>query len=357
MKDETFTTPTTPILISDPRKVGASVEESLALSLGKLKQIVERGFTHWIVTYSGGKDSTLLSVLACEVVRRDLGWGPTRIDIVYSDTLQEIPAMHDTALNFLTFIDLEAREKNLPIYTHITHPDWQQTFWYLMLGKGYPPPHRRFWWCTERLKINPVKRVLKELAAGENTAVLTGVRFGESSRRDGQMKKKASCVGEGECGQVLEYQGAIAPIAHWKTCQVWDFLSLYAPMWGWPTADVVELYGDTPVRFGCWTCTLVEKDRALETVVQKKGNRYLARLAEFRQRILDLSADPANRVMRPNGVPGKFKIGVRRMLLDELLNLQDEIQIQLIRPEEIAAIQACWKEETTNPNQKRSEQC
>ncbi len=338
--DEFFENPG--VFIADTRAPGNSLEESLERSISQLKLAVQKGTTHWVVTYSGGKDSTLLTVLACEIIRRNLPWKPKSIDIVYSDTLQEIPAMHNTALNFLSYIDLISREQGLPIHTHITHPEWHQTFWFLILGKGYPVPHRRFWWCTERLKINPVKKILKSLTEQDNTAVLTGVRFGESDRRDGKMKKAASCVGEGECGQVLEYQGAFAPIAHWKTCHVWDFLALCAPVWGWPTDDVVNLYGDAPVRFGCWTCTLVEKDRALETVIMKKGNGYLQGLARFRQRLLDVSADRSMRVIRPNGVPGKLKIGVRRMLLDELLSLQEEVGLQLIHSEEIKVIQEHW---------------
>jgi len=324
---------------------GSTLEESLERSLGKLQQAFIAGKTKWVVTYSGGKDSTLLAVLAGEILRRRLWWSPHSVDVVFSDTLQEIPHMHNVAMNFLAHIE-NLRKSGLPITAHVTRPDWSQTFWFLILGKGYPVPHRRFWWCTERLKVNPVKKILGELGQGDDVAVLTGVRFGESDRRDGRMKKAASCLGEGECGQVLEYHGALAPIAHWKTCHVWDFLALYAPLRGWPTEDVVTLYGDSPVRFGCWTCTLVEKDRALEAVMAKDGNGHLQGLAKFRQRLIDVTTNPAMRVVRPNNVPGKLKGGVRRMLLHELLELQKEMGIQLIRSEEIEAIQQYWENDT-----------
>lgn len=341
--DRAFTHPR--FFVHDTRSYSGSLEESLERSIRLLRQVIEKGATHWVVTYSGGKDSTLLSVLACEIVRRNLEWKPQRIDIIYSDTLQEIPAIHDVALNFLSHVNLLSKAQDLPVYTHIVHPELNQTFWFLVLGKGYPVPHRRFWWCTERLKINPVKKMLEALAQPDHTAVLTGVRFGESDRRDGKMKKAAGCMGEGECGQVLEYQGAYAPIAHWRTCHVWDFLTLYAPLWGWPTDDLINLYGDAQVRFGCWTCTLVEKDRALEAVIARGGNEYLQGLAGFRQRLLDVSADPSMRVIRPNGVPGKLKMDVRRKLLDELIALQEEMGIQLIYPAEIKAIQEYWAQD------------
>jgi DNA sulfur modification protein DndC len=321
----------------------STLEESLEQSIGKLQQAFIAGKTKWVVTYSGGKDSTLLAVLAGEIVRRRLWWSPKAVHVVYSDTLQEIPQMHNVAMKFIAHIQ-ELNRSGVPITAHVVHPDWSQTFWVLVLGKGYPVPHRRFWWCTERLKVNPVKKVLKELGREDDVAILTGVRFGESDRRDGKMKRAASyCVGQGECGQSLEYHGALAPIAHWKTCHVWDFLALCAPAWGWPTMDVVNLYGDAPVRFGCWTCTLVERDRALETVMAKDGNGYLRELARFRQRLVDISNDPSMRVLRPDGRPGKLKTGVRRMLLSELLELQAKIGIQLICPEEVQAIQELWE--------------
>jgi DNA sulfur modification protein DndC len=315
------------------------MEKSLKQTLFALQQAFIAGKTKWVVTYSGGKDSTLLAVLAGEIVRRRLWWSPKAVHVVYSDTLQEIPQMHNVAMKFIAHIQ-ELNRSGVPITAHVVHPDWSQTFWVLVLGKGYPVPHRRFWWCTERLKVNPVKKVLKELGCGDDVAILTGVRFGESSRRDGKMKKAAPyCVGQGECGQSLEYHGAIAPIAHWKTCHVWDFLALYAPAWGWPTMDVVKLYGDAPVRFGCWTCTLVEKDRAIEALMTKGGAGYLQELARFRKRLMDISSDPSMRVQRPDGKPGKLKAEVRRVLLGELLELQAKAGIQLIRHEEIQIIQ------------------
>lgn len=330
--------------LTDVQTPGKSLEESLERSLGKLYQAVSGGYSRWAITYSGGKDSTLLTVMACEIVRRKLSWGPSAIDVIYSDTLQEIPPMHDIALKFLEHIRQLAQENGLPISVRITRPDWHQTFWFLILGKGYPVPHRRFWWCTERLKIKPVQKVLKDLNA-INMAVLTGVRFGESDRRDGKMKQAAACLGEGECGQVLRYQGALAPIAHWKTCQVWDFLAMYAPLWGWPTSEVVYLYGDTPIRFGCWTCTLVDRDRALEVVIKQNGNENLKLLSDFRQRLQEVTSDPASRVLRPNGVPGKLKREIRQKLLDELIGLQQRLGRVLILEEEVQRIHDFWAQD------------
>ena len=339
--DKIFTTREFPIInVETP---GSSVEDSLLRSVTLLHQAAQKGKRNWIITYSGGKDSTLLTVIACEIMRRKLSWKPESIDVIYCDTLEEIPPMHQAALKFLRYIKRIAAENSLKIQTHVTKPASDQTYWYLMLGKGYPAPHRMFWWCTERLKIDPVKKKLAELNHQEDSAVLTGVRFGESDRRDAKMHKASQCMGEGECGQVLEYHGALAPIAHWKTCQVWDLLALYAPSWGWPTETIVKLYGDKPIRFGCWTCTLIERDQALSSVTESKQWKHLSTLADFRQKILDTSADANLRVTRPNGVPGKFKLATRKKLLKELKNLEKKTGVTLIDPSEEERIRQYWK--------------
>lgn len=329
--------------LADIGAPGKNVEDSLARSLGMLNRAVQSGKRKWIITYSGGKDSTLLAIIACEIFRRRLRWMPDSIDIVYCDTLEEIPPMHQGALEFLSHIDKLAETNALPLKTHITKPATNESYWFLMLGKGYPPPHRQFWWCTERLKIDPVKRKLEELNHQGDSAVLTGVRFGESDRRDGKMRKASQCMGEGECGQILEYHGALAPIAHWKTCQVWDFLAVYVPEWEWPTQTLITLYGDAPVRFGCWTCTLVEKDQALNAITQHSEWEYLSELSEFRQKILASAASANKRVLRPNKVPGKFKMATRRELLEELKALASRLGLELIEPAEEQRIREYWQ--------------
>jgi DNA sulfur modification protein DndC len=341
--EQIFTSKSFPLV--DIQTPGESVEESLLRSVGLLYQAIQRNKKNWIITYSGGKDSTLLTVIASEIMRREVEWRPESIDIIYCDTLEEIPPMHDAALKFLKYIEAFAKEKNLNIKTHITRPDPEQTYWFLLLGKGYPTPHRRFWWCTERLKINPVKKKLAELNHKDDNAVLTGVRFGESDRRDGKMKKASQCVGQGECGQVLEYHGALAPIAHWKTCHVWDMLALYAPKWGWNTQTLIDLYGEAPVRFGCWTCTLVEKDQALSMVAKNPNWQHFVALSDFRQRLLNVTADRNVRVTRPNGVPGRFKLSTRQMLLNELRALEKKVGIELISSAEEERIREYWKQD------------
>jgi DNA sulfur modification protein DndC len=192
--------------LTNPEVPGVSLEDSLHRTLTILKDaVIHRGMRDWIVTYSGGKDSTVLTVVAIEVLRRHVDWMPEKITVVYADTLNEIPPVHSNALGFLARIRHLAQRENLPVTTRIAKPEMQQRFWFLMLGKGYPPPHRKFWWCTKRLKIQPVKQTIASLDHQEANTVLTGVRFSESAERTRRLKKHTPCLGQGECGQSLEY--------------------------------------------------------------------------------------------------------------------------------------------------------
>jgi len=149
-----------------------------------LSDMLKRGYSHWIITFSGGKDSTATAVVAIETA---LVFTVERIDIAYCDTGLEIPVIYQYAMGFLEYLRETSRLAYLPLHIHILHPSLDDSFWVCLLGKGYPPPHQRFRWCTRRLKIEPVEDALKTIIQPNKTIILTGVRFGESRSRDIQM--------------------------------------------------------------------------------------------------------------------------------------------------------------------------
>ena len=54
-----------------------------------------------------------------------------------------------------------ATEQGLPFVPHRLTPEYDNTFWVNLLGRGYPFPRKKFRWCTDRLKIQPVNNSLK----------------------------------------------------------------------------------------------------------------------------------------------------------------------------------------------------
>ncbi|MGA9056148.1 MAG: hypothetical protein WB763_06495 [Terriglobia bacterium] len=91
---------------------------------------------------------------------------------------------------------------------------------------------------------------------------------------------------------------------------------------------------------------MVDRDRASEGLLAS-GDERMEKLIEFREKLL-FFRDPANgkrdtRRMNGNQGPGPLLISARRELLANLLALQEEVQLQLISPEELLLIQQMWK--------------
>jgi DNA sulfur modification protein DndC len=314
-----------------------------------LCEILQRGYTHWIITFSGGKDSSTTAIIALEAALK-LSKRVQRIDIIYSDTGIEIPAIQIYALEFLDYLKQGRRFRNLPLHCHVVRPRVEERFWVCLLGKGYPPPHQRFRWCTRRLKIEPVEEALRDFIQPGKTVILTGVRFGESRTRDHGLH--ASCKRGGECGQGVWFTyssrlqvGYMAPIINWQECDVWDFLNLYAPALGYPTAQLERhVYNGRETRFGCWMCTVVRQDKTMEKLITLPKWEHLRPLMEFRNRVKGLTQLKDSRMLRPDGKPGKLSLGTRKKLLEELLSLQTSLNIPLISEEEVVLIHKLWKD-------------
>lgn len=332
---------------------GHSVEKRLLHRVKQsekaLREMLKRGYTRWIVTFSGGKDSTTVAVLALEMALKCQGC-IERIDIIYSDTGIEIPVINAYALEFLSYLKRERRFKPLPLHCHVARPRLEERFWVCLLGKGYPPPHQRFRWCTRRLKIEPVEDALRGFIRPNKTVILTGVRFGESKTRDNGLYNSCKCGGE--CGQGLWFKyssrlqaGYLAPIVDWRECDVWDFLNFYAPVLGYPTAQLEgQVYNGRETRFGCWMCTVVRQDRAMEKITALPQWRHLRPLLEFRRRVKDLTSLREWRIIRPDGTPSRLSLAARKKLLDELLSLQAALNMTLIPQEEVDFIHKLWQD-------------
>ncbi len=322
----------------------------LAESTTALGSLVSQGYDHWIITFSGGKDSTTTLIIALEAAL-NLSHKVHRIDLVYSDTQVEIPVIKQYALDFLSHLKRLDRLAELPLVCHVVSPAVEESFWVCLLGKGYPPPHQQFRWCTQRLKIRPAEKALKSFAQPNRTVVLTGVRFGESRNRDNRLRQ--SCSRGGECGQGvwLEYSPRLqamylAPIVDWRECDVWDFLNFYAPQLGYPTEQLERgVYNGRETRFGCWMCTVVRQDKAMEKITSLPQWLHLKPLFEFRKHVKEIASQLDSRVLRSNGKPGRLTLEVRKILLDELLELQKQMSMTLISQDEEAAIRRLWQEE------------
>ena len=318
----------------------------------------------WLVGFSGGKDSTKMTALLLETVRDIPGEKRLKpISILCTDTRVEIPAIVGMIEATLEKIQKFSDEKALNASVHLLRPPPAGTFWVNIIGRGYPPPNRHFRWCTQRMKIDPVNDFVERTLGRTGQAILhLGARRSESASR-------AQTLAGIEVKNGLRRHPDLPrvevsnPIELLTTEQVWAYLLQNNPPWGGSNQELYRLYkdaggGECPIhidtstpscgnsRFGCWTCTVVERDKASEGLLAS-GDIRMEAMLEFRELLLKIQ-DPENQLRdtrRMNGSDGNGPILMkgRRMLLKELLKLQDDVAIKLISDEELLLIQQHWK--------------
>lgn len=317
----------------------------------------------WIVTFSGGKDSTLVAHLVFEML---LELPPSlrqrSVYLVSNDTLVESPLVVQHMRRTFETILAAAQIYNLPISGQITTPKLTETFWTLLIGKGYPSPNRSMRWCTDRLKIQPTSQFILDTVAQNGAAIiLLGVRKDESSTRKASIESHQNDV---------------------STDEVWEFLASHNPPWGGTHDALIKLYreaagGECPIvlsqeeapgcgtnssRFGCWTCTVVNKDKSLQGFVDVGKTEFLPLLA-FRDWLVEIRDKPEYRqVERRNGkitfkdgkhIAGPFTIEARQMILNRLLEVQAAFQGELISPEEIHLIKQIWAQDLIDSHERK----
>ncbi len=326
----------------------------------------------WMIGFSGGKDSTLLLHLVLEAIRTVAPDERRRpVYIVSNNTLVESPVFQDFVDHLLDRLERSLDGLNVPIKIKRTHPLPEESFWVNLIGKGYPAPNRTFRWCTDRMKIRPTSRFIREIVADSGEAILLlGVRRSESAMRSGNIARHEDQAG-GRLSPHCDHKGVwiFSPIKELTNEDVWITLLNSRPPWGGTYAELIRLYkdggagecpfvmtaGDAPscgtssARFGCWTCTVVEKDNSLAALIDS-GHEHLEPLAAFRDRLRRVSEIPACRSkIRRNGQPGlgPLTLETRRQLLDELLALREQSKLPLISDHEVRLIREQWEKDQT----------
>jgi DNA sulfur modification protein DndC len=319
----------------------------------------------WIVGFSGGKDSTLVLQLVFEVL---LELPPSRrtrlVHVLSNDTLVESPVIQNFVDQLLDQVRSAADGLHLPMTVVKTTPDPDNTFWVNLIGRGYPAPTRLFRWCTDRMKIRPTSNYIKgQISIGDEVILLLGVRRAESSLRARSVKRYDN---DERLNAHNDLKGCLVyrPIKELSTEDVWMILLQRRPPWGGTHHNLVTLYrnaqgGECPFvvdstdapscgtnssRFGCWTCTVVDKDKSLQGFVDS-GFDHLEPLVDFRDWLQGFSRDFGNRMKeRRNGESGTgpFTPESRRLILERVLKAQAEVGVQLITDAEVRRIEEIW---------------
>lgn len=314
-------------------------------------------YSHWVVAWSGGKDSSSLVTMLVWMLDSGMIERPKSLTILYADTRMELPPLAIAAADTIDCL----RDRGIEVVTVL--PPLDKRYYVYMFGRGVPTPGAHFRWCTGMLKVAPmgaeIERIYRD--KGEKVLLLTGVRQGESAARDDRIVM--SCGRDGaECGQgwfqeTLQGQScdALAPLLHWRVCHVWEWLKHWAPRdeYGdWDTAPIADAYGgdeaeEINARTGCICCPVAKRDKALDTILKNPAWSYLAPLKELRELYEELRRarnrlhkTPGERgrdgkLVRNQGRKGPLTMAARRAGLAKVIEIQSRVNIvadQLGRP-------------------------
>ncbi|MBI0027830.1 DNA phosphorothioation system sulfurtransferase DndC [Gilliamella sp. B14448G11] len=362
----------------------------------------------WVIGYSGGKDSSaVVTLVYLALLGLEPKYRTKSVFVVSSDTLVETPVVVDLISRTLGQIEKGAKRDNLPLTSHAVVPKTHETFWVNLLGKGYPAPTRSFRWCTERMKINPVSDFIKDkISQFDEVIVVLGSRSSESASRAQVIAKHKIDGSRLARHTTLANAFIYTPIDTWDVEDVWKLLRgafKYTPddidewetPWGGNNRPLWTLYmdssdqGECPLvidestpscgnsRFGCWTCTVVKKDRAMESLI-KNGEEWMSPLLEFRD-LLSETTEPEKKDIYRNYkrrtgkvsyqyakegediaiarkiVPGPYWLDYRKKWLKQLLEIelkfnQEGHKIQLITEPELHAIRQEWLRDPNEPD-------
>ena len=337
--------------------------------------------THkWVACYSGGKDSTSL-VTWLEWLRR-VGWLNIKTPrLVLADTGTEYPFLVTISDKLIAAMEAAGWE------CEIVRPTRVKKLYVGIFGRGLnpaPPGARGMRWCTAQTKIQPVAQYVKAL--GPSFLRLSGMRWGESARRDEKLRAgttgaggvAASCAAGGECGLPPPGEGSFCPVIAWRTCEVVEWLTganaaaesvskfpedklpvriipdlypvmkelaaVYEPRYGPKGFGLVPRKIET-IRYGCIGCPAVVRDK----VIGRKAVHDPALNAVQRvYRVWEELRRYYNRLSRPHPrKPGKLlygpaKLGVRKKCFELVLEIQKEAGIEIVSAKDEKLIRKLW---------------
>ena len=341
----------------------------------------------WVIGYSGGKDSTAaLQLVWLALEKLPLKERTKSVYVICTDTLVENPIVSLWVSRSLEKMETNAEKRGLPLTAHKLTPVSSNTFWVNLIGRGYPAPRPKFRWCTERLKIMPSTNFIRSVVQEHGEAILVlGSRKAESATRARVMSRfeKKRVRDRMSPNGSLPNSFVYTPLEEWTNDDVWMFLMQFPNPWGYSNKDLLTMYqgatagGECPLvvdtstpscgdsRFGCWVCTLVDKDKSMHAMIQNDEEKeWMLPLLELRNELDPPKTTDADRGLRDfrrmNGtvqlfndrpIPGPYKQGVREDWLRKVLEAQKHIRdngppevkdIELITLDELEEIRRIW---------------
>jgi DNA sulfur modification protein DndC len=350
---------------------------------GEVRELYLGDAVPWVIGYSGGKDSSAVLQLVWNALRELPEEDRKKpVHVISTDTLVEQPLVASWVDASLARMRIAAAEQGLPIVPHKLTPEVEDSFWVNLIGKGYPAPRNKFRWCTDRLKIRPSNKFIRDVVRENGEAILLlGTRKAESQRRAISMAKHAARRVRDKLSPNANLPNSLVytPIEDWSNDDVWLYLMQVKNPWSHDNKTLLGMYqgasegGECPLvvdtstpscgssRFGCWVCTVVDKDRSMEAMIKNDEEKvWMTPLLELRNE-LDKPDDRDRRdYRRMNGtiqlfhgrpIPGPYTKEWRERWLRKLLEAQQSVRregpesfrtVNLITLEELHEIRRIW---------------
>ena len=358
-----------------PKRIQAVIDEIADQYLEK-----DRYNRPWIIGFSGGKDSTVLLTLtwlAMQQLKKHGNELSRNVYVVCNDTMVENPVIEEYVQTVLHKIEYAAKEQELPIKVYKTLPELEDSFWCLVIGKGYPVPNNAFRFCTEKMKIKPTSKFIEEKVTSDGEAiVLIGTRRDESAQRAKSIERHEIKGHRLSKHPLNPNTYTYAPIKDLMLEEIWWIIQVIPSPWGFNNNILFNIYKDASAddyecptmmtstkqpscgqsRFGCWVCTVVVEDKSMTALINN-GIKWMLPLLDFRNRLVEnRNKSEYRRDPRRNGQKavddsghkqGNYTIEYRQQILKELLEVQKLTQqhrgsIELITQQELMAIQILW---------------
>jgi len=368
-------------------------KETIAALHDEIRELYLADDVPWIVGYSGGKDSTAtLQLIWAAILAIPEGDRKKPVHVISTDTLVENPIVSAWVGTSMSSMSNAARFQKVPVIPTLLRPRLEDSFWVNLIGRGYPAPRPKFRWCTERLKIKPSNSFISEIVTNNGEAILCiGARREESVARARVLDKNTRYRIRDRVSPSATLPGCsiYTPVEAWTSDDIWFYLNNDKNPWGASNKELMGMYagatadGECPLvvddstpscgdsRFGCWVCTLVERDKSMTAMIQNDAEKeWMLPLLDLRNS-LDFRNNSAGQD-EPNDhhlrdfrrltgavqlmsvgkvVPGPYTQPAREEWLRQLLKAQTHIRrqgppdvknIDLVTLDELQEIRRIW---------------
>lgn len=178
-----------------------------------------------VVSFSGGKDSTVTADLAVKALSN-----PSLVHI-FGDTTLEFPSTTDYAARF--------RKAHPDTIFQVAKND-EQDFYEVCDDIG--PPARMMRWCCSMFKTGPITRVINSLYRSQQILTFYGIRKSESVSRS-----KYNRIEDSADAVKIQQQTVASPIFFWQDIDIWLYIL-------GEKVDFNDAYRLGYDRVGCWCC-------------------------------------------------------------------------------------------------------